>query len=56
MRRAERPVLLLGVLQNQYFDAVFEPREAFADAKRLRLAALRAFLESFDWPAAAIRI
>ncbi len=41
-RRAERPVLFLRVLQDQELDPVLDEFDAFADAKRQRLAAMRA--------------
>src|SRR5262249_17765090 len=42
-RGAERPVLLLGMLQDQKCDAVIDRRDAVADAKRLWLLAMRTF-------------
>lgn len=41
-RRAERPVLLLRVLQDQELDLVLDRLDGFADAERQRLAAMRA--------------
>ena len=40
-RGAERPVLLLRVLQDQQRDLAFDRRDAVADAERQRLAAMR---------------
>ena len=42
-RGAERPVLLLRMLQDQQRDPVLDRRDAVADAQRQRLAAARAF-------------
>ena len=40
-RGAERPVLLLRMLQDQQRDPAFDRRDAVADAERQRLAAMR---------------
>src|SRR5690348_10152765 len=42
-RGAERPVLLLRMLQDQKCDPVIDRRDAIADAERLRLLAMRTF-------------
>jgi len=47
-RGAERPVLLLRVLQDQERDFAFDRRDAVADAERQRLAAMRAVLDRLD--------